>query len=61
MDRDAAKILPYEADNSPFPEVRAVVKPTDDVSTPVNTVRMWFIGMVFTIVGFPCPMISIVI
>ncbi|KAG2416882.1 hypothetical protein HFD88_008099 [Aspergillus terreus] len=51
LDRDAAKILPYEADNSPFPEVRAVVKPTDDVSTPVNTVRMWFIGMVFTIVG----------
>ncbi|KAJ5758480.1 hypothetical protein N7520_005636 [Penicillium odoratum] len=50
-DRDAEKILPYDADDSPFPEVRAVIQPTDDVSLPVNTVRMWTIGIVFTIVG----------
>ncbi|KNG82706.1 oligopeptide transporter [Aspergillus nomiae NRRL 13137] len=50
-DRDAAEILPYDADDSPFPEVRAVVRPVDDVHLPVNTVRMWTIGVVFTIVG----------
>lgn len=50
-DRDAEKILPYDADDSPFPEVRAVVQPVDDLSLPVNTVRMWTIGLLFTIVG----------
>ncbi|KAJ5522707.1 hypothetical protein N7513_013280 [Penicillium frequentans] len=50
-DRDAEKILPYDADDSPFPEVRAVIQPTDDLSLPVNTVRMWTIGILFTIVG----------
>ncbi|KAL2217290.1 OPT oligopeptide transporter protein-domain-containing protein [Thermoascus aurantiacus ATCC 26904] len=50
-DRDAHQILPYEADDSPFPEVRAVVSPVDDPSLPVNTVRMWCIGLLFTIVG----------
>lgn len=49
-DQDAEEILPYEADDSPFPEVRAVVRPVDDLSLPVNTVRMWLIGLVFTIV-----------
>lgn len=49
-DSRAQDILPYEADDSPFPEVRAVVKPVDDRQLPVNTVRMWVIGMVFTIV-----------
>lgn len=53
-DRDAQEILPYEADDSPFPEVRAVVRPVDDVSLPVNTVRMWTIGMTFTIVSGIC-------
>lgn len=52
-DRDAQKILPYEADDSPFPEVRAVVRPVDDVSLPVNTLRMWTIGILFTIVSGP--------
>lgn len=36
------------SDNSPFPEVRANVPNTDDVDLPVNTVRMWFLGIVFT-------------
>lgn len=31
--------------------MRAVVQPVDDVRLPVNTVRMWTIGIVFTIVG----------
>jgi hypothetical protein len=50
-DRDADEILPYDADNSPFPEVRAVIQPVDDLSLPVNTVRMWTIGLIFTIVS----------
>ncbi|THC90533.1 hypothetical protein EYZ11_009996 [Aspergillus tanneri] len=50
-DRDAAEILPYEADDSPFPEVRAAVQPKDDVLLPINTVRMWIIGLLFTVVG----------
>ncbi|KAJ5519515.1 Tetrapeptide transporter OPT1/isp4 [Penicillium expansum] len=50
-DRDAEKILPYEANDSPFPEVRAVIQPVNDLTLPVNTVRMWTIGIVFTIVG----------
>ncbi|KAL2819753.1 OPT oligopeptide transporter protein-domain-containing protein [Aspergillus granulosus] len=50
-DGDAEKILPYEADDSPFPEVRAVVRPVDDPELPVNTVRMWTIGILFTIIG----------
>ncbi|KAE8374186.1 OPT oligopeptide transporter protein-domain-containing protein [Aspergillus bertholletiae] len=50
-DRNATEILPYDADDSPFPEVRAVVRPVDDVHLPVNTVRMWTIGVIFTIVG----------
>ncbi|KAJ6100288.1 hypothetical protein N7467_001823 [Penicillium canescens] len=50
-DRDAEKILPYEADDSPFPEVRAVIQPVNDLTLPVNTVRMWTIGLVFTIIG----------
>ncbi|KAL3455888.1 OPT oligopeptide transporter protein-domain-containing protein [Aspergillus heterothallicus] len=50
-DGDAEKILPYEADDSPFPEVRAVVRPIDDKGLPVNTVRMWTIGIIFTIIG----------
>ncbi|CAI7619675.1 unnamed protein product [Penicillium crustosum] len=50
-DRDAEKILPYEADDSPFPEVRAVIRPVNDLTLPVSTVRMWTIGILFTIVG----------
>lgn len=39
-----------DSDNSPFPEVRANVPNTDDVGLPVNTVRMWLLGIVFTMV-----------
>ena len=66
-DRDAEQVLPYDANDSPFPEVRAVVQPTNDLSLPVNTVRMWTIGLLFTIVcwnrivhlaGLPYPRID---
>jgi hypothetical protein len=38
-------------ENSPYVEVRANVDPTDDPTLPVSTVRAWFIGVVFSIVG----------
>ncbi|KAF6806644.1 small oligopeptide opt family [Colletotrichum sojae] len=40
-----------DSDNSPYPEVRANVPNTDDPSMPVNTLRMWFLGVLFTVVG----------
>lgn len=36
----------YEADTSPFPQVRAVVPETDDTAIPINTFRAWFLGIV---------------
>ncbi|KAF7560314.1 hypothetical protein G7046_g3837 [Stylonectria norvegica] len=44
-------VFDIDSDNSPFPEVRANVPNTDDPSMPVNTLRMWFLGVLFTIVG----------
>lgn len=38
-------------DDSPYAEVRAVVDNTDDTSLPVNTIRVWFLGILFTIIG----------
>lgn len=34
-----------DEDTSPYAEVRAVVPETDDPSIPVNTLRMWVLGM----------------
>lgn len=42
-----------ESENSPYLEVRANVPNTDDPTIPVNTVRMWFLGVVFTLVCNP--------
>ncbi|OJZ90815.1 hypothetical protein ASPFODRAFT_179853 [Aspergillus luchuensis CBS 106.47] len=36
--------------DSPYPEVRAVVDPTDDPEISANTFRAWFLGMIATIV-----------
>ncbi|KAG7098938.1 hypothetical protein E1B28_000828 [Marasmius oreades] len=36
-------------DESPYPEVRAAVPSIDDPTMPVNTFRMWFLGIVFSI------------
>ncbi|KAJ8083693.1 hypothetical protein PM082_002459 [Marasmius tenuissimus] len=36
-------------DESPYPEVRAAVASVDDPTMPVNTFRMWFLGIVFSI------------
>lgn len=50
-DREASQILPFDAPDSPFPEVRAVVPPIDDPSQPVGSLRMWTIGVIFTVVS----------
>jgi hypothetical protein len=42
-----------DSDNSPYPEVRANVPNIDDHELPVNTVRMWFLGVSFTMVWLP--------
>ncbi|KDQ54878.1 hypothetical protein JAAARDRAFT_37990 [Jaapia argillacea MUCL 33604] len=36
-------------DESPYPEVRAAVASVDDPTMPVSTVRMWFLGVIYTI------------
>lgn len=36
-------------DESPYPEVRASVSSVDDPSMPVNTFRMWFLALFFSI------------
>lgn len=40
-----------DSDNSPYLEVRANVPNVDDPTLPMNTLRMWFFGLVFTLVG----------
>ncbi|KZV84366.1 small oligopeptide transporter [Exidia glandulosa HHB12029] len=41
-------------DNSPYPEVRAVVSNTDDPTIPVSTIRAWVIGLIFAAGGSAC-------
>ncbi|KAI9728056.1 MAG: hypothetical protein M1834_007870 [Cirrosporium novae-zelandiae] len=43
--------ITVDSDHSPYPEVRAVVSEQDEPSMPVNTLRMWLVGIVFTIIG----------
>lgn len=45
------EVFTIDDDQSPYPEVRANVPNTDDPSIPVNTLRMWLTGIVFTILG----------
>ncbi|KAJ7047838.1 OPT oligopeptide transporter [Mycena alexandri] len=36
-------------DESPYPEVRMAISKVDDPLMPVNTFRMWFLGLFFTV------------
>jgi len=38
-------------DNSPYPQVRASVAATDDISLSINTPRMWILSLLFAILG----------
>lgn len=37
--------------DSPYPEVRAVVDNTDDVDIPCSTFRAWFLGLSLSVIG----------
>ncbi|KAI0257320.1 OPT-domain-containing protein [Lactifluus subvellereus] len=39
-----------QVQDSPYPEVRAAVANTDDPTMPVNTFRVWFIGLLFAMI-----------
>ncbi len=41
-------------DDSPYPEVRASVPPTDDPDMPVNTIRAWTIGATMCTIVAAC-------
>lgn len=38
-------------DNSPYPQVRASVAPTDNIALSINTPRMWILSGLFSILG----------
>ncbi|KAF8427735.1 OPT family small oligopeptide transporter [Tirmania nivea] len=38
-------------DNSPYAEVRATVLASDDISLSINTPRMWFLSILFSLIG----------
>ena len=38
-------------DNSPYPQVRASVAATDDISASINTPRMWFLSLLCALLG----------
>ncbi|KAI0478980.1 OPT-domain-containing protein [Xylariaceae sp. FL0804] len=38
-------------DNSPYPQVRASVSPTDNTALSINTPRMWMLSILFSILG----------
>lgn len=38
-------------DDSPYPEVRAAIPSSDDITLPQNTIRMWTIGLLMTTLG----------
>lgn len=51
---DPEKIHEIEVDfieNSPYEEVRAAVRVTDDPDEVANTVRAWILGMIFVTLG----------
>jgi hypothetical protein len=50
---DAAEIALEEelVEDSPYPEVKAAVNPTDSVDIPASTFRAWFLGMLFVTIG----------
>ena len=57
-----------DAEDSPFPEVRASVSNTDDPDMPALTFRTWFVGLTLCMVGagvnmffnfrYPAPYVS---
>ena len=42
---------PNPPDNSPYPQVRASVAPTDNTTLSINTPRMWILSILFSFLG----------
>ncbi|KAK7204426.1 OPT oligopeptide transporter protein-domain-containing protein [Myxozyma melibiosi] len=49
--KDDKYAVETELEDSPYPEVRAAVPNVDDSSMPVNTIRMWVLGLILSTVG----------
>ena len=47
--RRPALCVPEWEDESPYPEVRAAVSNTDDMEMPVDTFRVWTIGLFWAV------------
>lgn len=50
LENGASGFKDPEAENSPYPEVRAAVRNYDE-DVPANTVRAWTIGLALTVIG----------
>lgn len=49
-DVERSSVILDEEENSPIPEVAAIVSNKDDPSLPTLTFRTWFLGIFFTVV-----------
>ena len=49
QDVERSSVILDEEENSPMPEVAAIVSTKDDPSLPTMTFRMWFLGVLFTV------------
>ncbi|KAK7421248.1 hypothetical protein QQZ08_010025 [Neonectria magnoliae] len=54
VEKEAAVQETLLVEDSPYPEVRASVPPTDDPDTPINTIRAWTIGALMCTIVASC-------
>ena len=54
VEREIAVEESMLVEDSPYPEVRASVRPVDDPDIPVNTVRAWTIGALMCTIVAAC-------
>ncbi|KAH7134550.1 OPT family small oligopeptide transporter [Dactylonectria estremocensis] len=54
LEKEAAVEQTLLSEDSPYPEVRASVPPTDDDEMPINTIRAWTIGAVMCTIIAAC-------
>ncbi|KAF7554266.1 hypothetical protein G7Z17_g3043 [Cylindrodendrum hubeiense] len=54
IEKEAAVEATLLVEDSPYPEVRASVNPTDDPDMPINTIRAWTIGALMCTIVAAC-------
>ncbi|KAL6412497.1 putative OPT family small oligopeptide transporter [Ilyonectria robusta] len=54
LEKEAAVEATLLSEDSPYPEVRASVPPTDDPEMPINTIRAWTIGALMCTIIAAC-------